>query len=248
MMKAKEVDSVKSQDRLRIWIERGNVHISQLFFHSYKKLGIRDADAMLVLQLMSFAEDGNGLPGPSDIAARMSLPEEEIGSGLQRLMQTGFLEIERTMDDDGRLSEAYSLHPLWNRLVDDQILLCDGQAQADRQAEEGEVFAIFEQEFGRLLSPMECETISMWFDEDGHSTELIKAALREAVIARKVSLRYIDRILFEWKKKNIRSVSDAEQEARQFRGGSSPQPPRQNHREEDPQRKVPFYNWLEERE
>ncbi|MET3575169.1 DnaD domain-containing protein [Bhargavaea ullalensis] len=237
---------MNSQDRLRIWIERGNVHISQLFFHSYKKLGIRDMDALLVLQLMSFAEDGNGLPGPSDIAIRMSLPEEEIGSGLQRLMQSGFLAIERTMDDDGRLSESYSLHPLWNRLVDEEIHLCDGQAQADRQAEEGEIFAIFEQEFGRLLSPMECETISMWFDEDGHSPELIKAALREAVIARKVSLRYIDRILFEWKKKNVRSVSDAEEEARQFREGGAPARQSQHHAEE-PAPKVQFYNWLEDR-
>jgi len=247
MMKAKEVDSVNSQDRLRIWMERGNVHISQLFFRSYKQLGIRDTDAMLVLQLMSFAEDGSGLPGPSDIAGRMCIPEEEIGSGLQRLMQTGFLSIERTMDEDGRLSEAYSLHPLWNRLIDQEILLCDGQAQADRQAEEGEIFAIFEQEFGRLLSPMECETISMWFDVDGHSPDLIKAALREAVIARKVSFRYVDRILFEWKKKNVRTVSDAEEEARRFRVGSGAPRPEHQHQAEESAPKVPFYNWLEDR-
>lgn len=245
MRKMKEVDSVNSQDRLRIWIEQGNVSISQLFFSSYRQVGIRDLDALLVLQLMSFAEEGQGLPGPSDLAVRMSLSEEEIGHGLQRLMQSGLLTIERTMDDKGLLNENYSLQPLWTRLVDVQVLGCSGKEEENRQAEEGEIFAMFEQEFGRLLSPMECETISMWFDQDGHSADLIKAALREAVIARKVSLRYIDRILFEWKKKNIRTVEEAEGEARNFRGQS--QPPR-HAAGNDTKRKVPFYNWLEERD
>lgn len=245
MSKMKEVDSLTSQDRLRIWIEQGNVSISQLFFGSYKQLGIRDLDAMLVLQLMSFAESGQGLPGPSDLSCRMSLTDEEIGHGLQRLMQSGFLTIDRTMDENGLLNENYSLQPLWTRLVDVQVLDRANQDESNREEKEGEIFAMFEQEFGRLLSPMECETISMWFDQDGHSPDLIKAALREAVIARKVSLRYIDRILFEWKKKNIRTVAEAEGEAKNFRS----QPQRVRHStENDSKLKVPFYNWLEERD
>ena len=72
---------------------------------------------------------------------------------------------------------------------------------------EGEIFKLFEQEFGRFLSPMECESISMWLDDDGHSVEIIRAALKEAVLAEKMSLRYIDRILFEWKKKNVKTLS-----------------------------------------
>ena len=67
--------------------------------------------------------------------------------------------------------------------------------------EEGEIYKLFEQEFGRLLSPMEYETIGMWFDQDKHSSALIRLALKEAVLSQKLSLRYIDRILFEWKKK-----------------------------------------------
>ena len=85
-----------------------------------------------------------------------------------------------------------------------------------KKIDEGEIFKLFEQEFGRFLSPMESESISMWLDEDGHSIDIIRAALKEAVLAQKVSLRYIDRILFEWKKKNVKSMADVERHGRSF--------------------------------
>ena len=40
----------------------------------------------------------------------------------------------------------------------------------------------------------------MWEDRDQHHPNLIQAALREAVMSGKLNFRYIDRILFEWKR------------------------------------------------
>ena len=45
--------------------------------------------------------------------------------------------------------------------------------------------------------------ISKWFSED-----LILAALNEAIKNNAPSLRYIDKILFEWGKKGYKSVDD----------------------------------------
>ena len=50
------------------------------------------------------------------------------------------------------------------------------------------LFQLFEREFGRPLSPMECETLTQWLDEDGHPEVLIVAALREAVFCGKTEL------------------------------------------------------------
>ena len=92
---------------------------------------------------------------------------------------------------------------------------------------------------------MECETIGMWFDQDEHSASLIRLALKEAVLSQKLSLRYIDRILFDWKKKNIKTVEAEENQSAQFRqdipGKKAPEQPSST-------AKVPFFNWLEERE
>ncbi|MNN67743.1 DNA replication protein DnaD [compost metagenome] len=81
------------------------------------------------------------------------------------------------------------------------------------------MFVIFEKEFARPLTPMECETISGWVDEDGYPDELILLALKEAVFAGKVHFRYIDRILLEWSRNRVKTVEDAKAYTQRFRGG-----------------------------
>lgn len=231
-------------DRLQIWTEQGNVNISQLFFHYYKKLNITDSEAMLLLQIFAFSSEGNHFPTPQDLSSRMNLSIDEVSSVLQRIVQKGVLSIVQEIDEHGVLFERFSLTRLWQRLTDCVVEAEEATCADQKREDEGEIFRLFEQEFGRLLSPMECETISMWFDQDNHTPDVIKAALKEAVLAQKLSLRYIDRILFEWKKKNVKTVADAEKHARHFRTATVS--PRQ---ERDEARKpVPFYNWLEERE
>lgn len=231
-------------DRLQIWTEQGNVNISQLFFQHYKKMKITDSEAILLMHIVAYSSEGNYFPTPHELSSRMNLTLDEVSSGLQRLIQKGFLSIVQEIDEKGVLFERFTLLSLWNRLVD-CVMAAEDQSCIDQEKEkEGEIFRLFEQEFGRLLSPMECETISMWFDQDGHTPDVIKAALKEAVLAQKLSLRYIDRILFEWKKKNVKTVADAEKHARHFRAATVP--PRQDIQEE--RKAVPFYNWLEERE
>nr|WP_255506023.1 DnaD domain protein [Polycladospora coralii] len=76
---------------------------------------------------------------------------------------------------------------------------------------------MFERELGRTLSPMEYERLSSWVDDDGHSLELIESALREAVFSGKVNFRYIDRILLEWQKNQVRTPEEAVEYSRKFR-------------------------------
>lgn len=112
------------------------------------------------------------------------------------------------------------------------------------QTEVSEMYAMFEQEFGRLLSPLELTNISNWLDEDHHSPEMVKAALREAVIAGKLSLRYIDAILLNWKKQNFATVKQVAQHTEQFRQRKLPSVAATR----EPRPKKMMYNWLEEKE
>ncbi|MEK0314072.1 DnaD domain-containing protein [Cohnella sp. 56] len=81
------------------------------------------------------------------------------------------------------------------------------------------LFAVFEREFGRPLSPMEVETIGGWLDQDKYAEELILFALKESVFAGKLSFRYMDRILLEWSRNRVRSVEEARAHAQRFRAG-----------------------------
>ncbi len=237
----------KKNTRLRMWTENEFVSIPILFFKYYKQLNITDEEAMIIMHLQAFHAENNDFPTPTDLEARVHKKSNEITILLQKLLQKGFLEITQGIDQNGKLFEKYSLFPLWDRILD----LMESQQQKTEQSikknEEGELFSIFEQEFGRLLSPMEIETISMWLDVDQHSPALIKAALKEAVLAGKISLRYIDRILFEWKKKNISSLKQVEQHTQQFHQKTTKTiPTNKEDQKEIP--KVSFYNWLDERE
>jgi DNA replication protein len=81
------------------------------------------------------------------------------------------------------------------------------------------LFQLFEQEFGRPLSPMEYETINGWLDQDGYAEELIRFALKESVFAGKLHFRYIDRILLEWSRNRVTNVEEAKIHAQKFRAG-----------------------------
>ena len=228
--------------RLEQWIKQGNVTISQLFFTHYRALQITDIEAMIVLHLVSFQEKGIEFPTPAEISDRMELSDQHVAQHLQRLMQKGFLLIEKSSNEK-IVKETYILQPLWERLVDQLEKLQTEQDQQQQKNETGELFRIFEEEFGRIFTPLEYETISKWLDEDGHSPDIIRQALVEAVLAEKKSLKYIDRILFEWKKKNLKTLQDVRKQAESFHRYTVKTEPTQK-----PITKVPFYNWLEERE
>ena len=79
----------------------------------------------------------------------------------------------------------------------------------EKENVKGDIFSVFENNFGKTLSAMECELINAWIDR-GDSEELIIAALKEATYNGVRSLRYIDKILFEWNKKGIKTPEEVE--------------------------------------
>jgi DnaD/phage-associated family protein len=82
-----------------------------------------------------------------------------------------------------------------------------------------DIFSAFEKEFGRLLSPMEIEQIKQW--ECEHSQPLILEALKRAALGGKHNFKYINSILMEWKKNNIRTIQEVEQYDDDFKARKS---------------------------
>ena len=69
------------------------------------------------------------------------------------------------------------------------------------------IYSVFEKEFGRVLSPTEVEIVNKW-TESNISEEIIKEALKEAVLNGVHNMRYIDSILLSWTKKGYKKVED----------------------------------------
>ena len=88
------------------------------------------------------------------------------------------------------------------------------------EKEDSNLYSVFETEFGRTLSPMEYEIINSWKD-NGYTEELIILALKEATYNGVSNLRYIDKIIYEWGKKGIKTKEDVEKNRKQFKSNNT---------------------------
>jgi DNA replication protein len=225
----------------------GAVSIPYALLRTYRALQLSDAEAMLVIQLLAFRQlEQNEFPTLEQLQERLGATPAAIGQALQKLLRLGLIAIDEVIDPaTGVQSERYNLYGLFRKIGE---LLATGElplrsepgeagargrlpaaaaasesyAAAAREPAAGtahaNLFAVFEQEFGRPLSAMECETIVGWLDKDGYPEELILFALKESVFAGKLHFRYIDRILLEWSRNRVHSVEDARAHVQQFRG------------------------------
>ncbi len=203
------------------------VALPNILLRSYKQIGISSLEAMLVIHIISFAEtEENLFPTPEELADRMGISTQEVLTMLSRLLKEGMLEIVDYTDEVTNLqAECYK----WDGIYLKTAVWAAGQKRSQKQVEqrnkprpkhiETGLFAIFEQEFGRLLSPMECETVNAWLDQDHYTEEVILLALKEAVFAGKLSMRYIDRILMEWSRHRITTAEEAKAHLQRFRAG-----------------------------
>ncbi|WP_067725508.1 DnaD domain-containing protein [Oceanobacillus damuensis] len=210
------------------------LHIPTILLSKYKSLGLDEKEVMIILQLLRYLGDKNDFPTPYDLSECVTMDEQECANLLRKLMQKSILSIEQKENENHQLSEAYSLDPLWEKLFTEE------EEEKVEEQTVGTIFILFEQEFGRPLSPFEIETINVWLDEDEIEPSLIKAGLRESVLMGKLNFKYIDRILREWKKKGIHTVDQARQASKNFHSRKRPK------EEKTVKRDTSFYyNWLE---
>lgn len=210
------------------------IHIPSKLLTSYKALGMNEQEVMIVLQLHRFLLEQNDFPTPYELSSYLTIDEKECANILRKLIQKKLLTIQQ-LENENQLSEAYSLSPLWEKLFIEE--------EKQEVSVDGTIFILFEQEFGRPLSPFEIETINTWLDADEIAPALIKAGLRESVLMGKLNFKYIDRILREWQKKGIHSVEQAREASKSFRNKQITKPTN------NPKRDTSFYyNWLESEE
>lgn len=130
----------------------------------------------------------------------LKMSEEEILEAYSLLLSKKLIKVDVVKNEAGKMSEKISLEPFY-----EGIIMQDKKQQA-KQAKE-DIFSIFEEEFGRTLSGSDYELINAWMEKN-FSEDIIIAALKEASYNGSRSLKYIDKILYEWRKKGINKPED----------------------------------------
>ena len=136
------------------------------------------------------------------ICKALNMNEKEILLAFNRLLSLNFIELEACKDKTNKCCEIVSLEPMYRKL-------CEKNIKQKEMAKKETIFDLFQKELGRSISPMEYEIINAWL-EKGFSEELVLGALKEAVYNGVSSLRYIDKILYEWQKRGYHTMTEVE--------------------------------------
>ena len=183
-----------------------------LLLTTYKELGLNEQEYVLLVLLARLLKTNPSGWTFSDISTHMTIDEANCSVLFINLVERQYITVSSKMDERGKRFEEYSIAPLFEKI---ETLLRQQKTQATSTQRE-EIFSMIEQEFG-ILSPLDIETIHLWMTEDNFVPELIKLAIREMNSYQIKSIRYIDKILLDWKKKNIKTVEEAKRQLIAFR-------------------------------
>lgn len=201
-------------------IKEKDITFPRLLLLHYKDLKLDDLELVIIIYILNSSLEFN----PKKISEDLKITLQEVLMKIDSLSNKDILKIELKKINNIR-QEFININSLYNKL---SYFVVNEETK-----EETNIYDIFEKEFGRTLSPMEYEIINGWLN-DGMNEEIVVQALKEATYNGVSNLRYIDKILYEWKNKGLTTTQKIEENRVNF-----------NKKEK---KELFDYNWLEDEE
>lgn len=226
-------------------VNYGQTTIANALLAHYREIGVTNDELLVYLQFKRLIDQGNQFPDAAVIAKSLGESTNAVFQRLHEMLAKKLLTIESITADDQKIHDRYNFDGLYDKLavaLKKQPVSTQASEQATSENSRQKVFRAIQTEFGRDLSPIEMESISKWFDEDHYEPEVIELALREAVLRQVYNLTYMDRILLNWQKRNLKTAAQVEAERQRSieqRLNSAPQPQRQTGANAGP--KIPLF-------
>lgn len=209
---------------------QGVTSIPNLLLRHYVKIGITDEEMMVLLQLLRLRMEEKILhPAPALLAEYLDGGVVRVERNLASLLKKEILTVTQYYDEiRGNVFSGYDFEPLFEKLseawacakvkeIEKIRVMIEEDSHPARFAPTSEFSSLvknFEEEFCRPLSPMEVEQIHQWAEEADCC--LVRDALRRSVLLGKHNFKYIDTILLEWKKNNLRTLEAVEEYEQRF--------------------------------
>ena len=181
-----------------------SLDLNYILLENYKKLKITEAELTVILMISHLLNEGNNLITNTILSYKMNYSEEELDDIIVSLMKKGFLTyVKSSLEPLNKiLYKEFEISILGNGIKDDKI----------RKEQISKLYNKFEKEFGRSLAPVELQKIDEWLGSDGYTIDEVEFALKDAKINNALSIKYIDKILFNQKRRE-----DIKQEGYSFR-------------------------------
>ena len=207
----------------------GNLTIPLYLLKNRNKLKLEFDQFVFLMYLYNIGD--KALFDPGKISEDLNLSVKDVMNYISVLTEKKYIRVDVIRNDKEILEDRIDLSDFYRKIS----LMVVGDINSSNDEINSSVFTFIEKEFGRTLSPMEIEIIKSWL-ENGSSEEIVKEAVKEATFNGVSNLRYIDKILYEWEKKGIKTKDDVEKNREMHR----------KKEKEEPQEEIFDYNWFED--
>lgn len=198
-------------------------------FRNMGKLGITGDEVLVLIFIINMGP--RVLYDPEMISKGTGINRIRVLEVINGLISKGILAIVVKKNGSSKKMEEFISTDLFYEKMRGVLLGGTNRANGKRE-EQTDLFSMFEKEFGRTLSSMEYEIIRGWVSDDMPS-DLVREALREATYNGVSNLRYIEKIILDWKKRGYKSVKDIERA-------------RERYKKKNGNGDVFDYNWLDD--
>ena len=177
-----------------------SLDLNYLLIDNYKKLQITEPELAVILMTAHLLNQGNKLITNSLLALKMNYTEADVDDIVVSLLKKGFMDVD--FDAEGKLATTLEpLNKILYREFELSILGTNLKEDKIRKEQISKLYTKFEKEFGRSLAPVELQKIDEWLVYDNYSIDDIEFALKEAKMNNALAIKYIDKTLFNMKKR-----------------------------------------------
>ena len=202
--------------------------LPRYLFNHYVRLGITSEELIILIFVIDRGDKAEY--NPEAISTSLCMDKFKVMELLGSLCEKQIIEIVVEKNKDGKSGEYISLDLMYRKVIN-IIMNKKEEKNSTSVFDNGDIFTTFEKEFGRTISSMECQIIKSWID-DNFSHELIMEALKEAVYNGATSLKYIETILYNWRKKGYKTKKEVIEAKTKYR---------ETKKEE---KEIFYYDWL----
>lgn len=187
-------------------ISDGNIVIPLYILKYFKKLNLTMNEFIFLMYL--YNKQDNLDFNPEKIALDLNIDIMEVMGYISILTDKGYITLDVLKTENNILEEVINLNNFYERI---STFLINSEVDIKEENKKENILQYVEQELGRPLNSLEIKTIHDWQEakiDDSLIMEALKIALNDGVY----SLKYIDKILFDFKNRGYQNALDIKKE------------------------------------
>lgn len=193
-------------------LKKGNFVVPLYIFELRDKFKLELEEFIFLIYLTNLGD--NILFDINKFSSELNIEIPVIMSYIDDLSKKKYISVDVLKNDKNVMEEYVNLNLFYDKVTN--IIIDNINNDNINEEENSNVFEAIEKEFARPLTPVEYEIINAWL-QSGTSEEIVLEALKEAVYSGVATLRYIDKIIYEWNKNGIKTKEDVENNRKNFK-------------------------------